>query len=125
MKVGFSMNREDFVDDYINLPTVICSFCGKNGREVAKLISGPDVYICNECIELSNDIIEEDKQNSDNYDIFGNRISEEMKTYKPKTLLFADFGDRKQITEDEYREMHPPKKKRKYKKKTKKNKKAA
>ena len=40
-----------------------CSFCGKNQKEVSKLISGPQVYICNECIDLCNEIlIEENKK---------------------------------------------------------------
>lgn len=39
-----------------------CSFCGKNQREVKKLIAGPTVYICDECIELCNDIIAEEGQ---------------------------------------------------------------
>ena len=34
-----------------------CSFCGKGQDEVKKLIAGPTVYICNECIELCNEII--------------------------------------------------------------------
>ncbi len=34
-----------------------CSFCGKAKEEVKKLIAGPEVYICNECIELSSDLI--------------------------------------------------------------------
>ena len=37
-----------------------CSFCGKNQDEVKKLIAGPSVYICNECVDLCNDIIEEE-----------------------------------------------------------------
>ncbi len=37
-----------------------CSFCGKTQSEVKKLIAGPGVYICNECIELCNEIIKED-----------------------------------------------------------------
>ena len=37
-----------------------CSFCGKNQNEVRKLIAGPSVYICNECIDLCNDIIKEE-----------------------------------------------------------------
>ncbi|MCB9062700.1 MAG: ATP-dependent Clp protease ATP-binding subunit ClpX [Halobacteriovoraceae bacterium] len=37
-----------------------CSFCGKSQKEVKKLIAGPGVYICDECIELCNDIIYED-----------------------------------------------------------------
>jgi ATP-dependent Clp protease ATP-binding subunit ClpX len=36
-----------------------CSFCGKSQEEVKKLIAGPAVYICDECIELCNEIIEE------------------------------------------------------------------
>ena len=34
-----------------------CSFCGKSQDEVKKLIAGPSVYICNECVDLCNDII--------------------------------------------------------------------
>ena len=37
-----------------------CSFCGKNQREVKKLIAGPNVYVCDECIQLCNDIIAEE-----------------------------------------------------------------
>ncbi len=37
-----------------------CSFCGKKRDEIKKLIAGPTVYICNECIDLCNDIIDED-----------------------------------------------------------------
>jgi ATP-dependent Clp protease ATP-binding subunit ClpX len=37
-----------------------CSFCGRGQDEVAKLVSGPSVYICNECIRLCNDILEEE-----------------------------------------------------------------
>jgi ATP-dependent Clp protease ATP-binding subunit ClpX len=37
-----------------------CSFCGKSQKEVKKLIAGPGVYVCDECIELCNDIIYED-----------------------------------------------------------------
>ena len=37
-----------------------CSFCGKSQHEVRKLIAGPSVFICDECIELCNDIIREE-----------------------------------------------------------------
>ncbi|MFQ5517037.1 MAG: ATP-dependent Clp protease ATP-binding subunit ClpX [Acidimicrobiia bacterium] len=37
-----------------------CSFCGKSQKQVQKLIAGPGVYICNECIDLCNEIIEEE-----------------------------------------------------------------
>lgn len=39
-----------------------CSFCGKSQNEVKKLIAGPGVYICDECIELCNDIIAEERE---------------------------------------------------------------
>ena len=39
-----------------------CSFCGKTQDEVKKIIAGPTVYICDECIELCNDIMEEEWQ---------------------------------------------------------------
>src|SRR5215475_10818627 len=42
--------------------TVYCSFCGKSQHELSRLIAGPTVHICNECVELCMDIIgEEDK----------------------------------------------------------------
>lgn len=36
-----------------------CSFCGKSEKEVDKLVAGPNVYICNGCIELCNQVIAE------------------------------------------------------------------
>jgi ATP-dependent Clp protease ATP-binding subunit ClpX len=41
---------------------LFCSFCGKNQEEVKKLIAGPSVYICDECIELCNDIVAEEEE---------------------------------------------------------------
>ena len=43
-----------------NEPECNCSFCGKSQEEVEKLIAGPDVYICDECIELCNEIVNEE-----------------------------------------------------------------
>src|SRR5438034_10231206 len=40
--------------------SLVCSFCGKSQKEVKKLIAGPTVYICDECIGLCNDIIAEE-----------------------------------------------------------------
>lgn len=37
--------------------TITCSFCGKNQEEVSKLIAGPNVYICDECVDLCNEIV--------------------------------------------------------------------
>ena len=41
---------------------LFCSFCGKNQKEVNKLIAGPAVYICDECIQLCSEIIQEEKE---------------------------------------------------------------
>ena len=49
------MSRKDFQSGQLT-----CSFCGKSQREVRKLIAGPTVYICDECIRLCTDIIEEE-----------------------------------------------------------------
>ena len=45
-----------------NYGALCCSFCGKGQKEVKKLIAGPGVYICDECIELCNDIIAEERE---------------------------------------------------------------
>ncbi len=37
---------------------LVCSFCGKPQRKVDKLVAGPGVYICNECIDVCNEIID-------------------------------------------------------------------
>jgi ATP-dependent Clp protease ATP-binding subunit ClpX len=42
--------------------TLRCSFCGKSQNEVRKLIAGPTVYICNECIDICIEIISDDAQ---------------------------------------------------------------
>ena len=41
-----------------------CSFCGKSQHEVRKLIAGPSVFICDECVELCNDIIREESKSA-------------------------------------------------------------
>lgn len=52
-----SMNRKETTSGLLR-----CSFCGKSQNEVKKLIAGPGVYICDECIELCNDIIAEERE---------------------------------------------------------------
>lgn len=46
-----------------------CSFCGKSQHEVRKLIAGPSVYVCDECVELCNDIIREELDDSSEFNI--------------------------------------------------------
>src|SRR3984885_7107062 len=46
-----------------------CSFCGKSQKQVKKLIAGPGVYICDECIDLCNEIIDEELVAPPTFDI--------------------------------------------------------
>jgi len=48
---------------------LLCSFCGKSQRQVKKLIAGPGVYICDECIDLCNEIIDEELTGPSTFDI--------------------------------------------------------
>jgi len=57
-----------------------CSFCGKGQEEVRKLIAGPNVYICDECIELCNDIIAEE------YEKDGEGAGSESTSLKPAEI---------------------------------------
>ena len=52
---------------------LVCSFCGKNQTEVRKLIAGPSVFICNECVDLCNDIINEETKQNDDLDLNENK----------------------------------------------------
>ena len=42
-----------------------CSFCGKTSDQVKRLIAGPDAYICNECVDLCESILEEELKDSE------------------------------------------------------------
>ena len=67
--------------------SLFCSFCGKNQHEVKKLIAGPSVFICDECVDLSNDIIkEESKELNDQLD----EVQSDL--LSPKDL-FQSLGD--------------------------------
>ena len=58
---------------------LFCSFCGKNQKEVTKLIAGPAVYICDECIQLCSEIIDEESE-KDSGDIENLLIPKEIKS---------------------------------------------
>ncbi|PGK51511.1 ATP-dependent Clp protease ATP-binding subunit ClpX [Priestia megaterium] len=47
-----------------NKQVLTCSFCGKDQNQVQKLVAGPGVYICDECIEVAVDVVEEDRRNN-------------------------------------------------------------
>jgi ATP-dependent Clp protease ATP-binding subunit ClpX len=61
------VNKKDN-DDHDEDGTLFCSFCGKSQHEVRKLIAGPSVFVCDECVELCNDIIREELQQEESVD---------------------------------------------------------
>jgi|TARA_A100001015_G_scaffold11046_1_gene13261 ATP-dependent Clp protease ATP-binding subunit ClpX len=63
------MGDDDTLNDGGKL--LFCSFCGKNQNEVRRLIAGPSVYICDECVDLCNDIISEETQVSEEQESSG------------------------------------------------------
>src|ERR1022692_1947132 len=78
-----------------------CSFCGKRRREVRKLISGPRVFICDECVALCNDIIAKEEASERPKHPRPREIYDELDKYvigqdrAKKALSVADHVDRK------------------------------
>ncbi|MDP4603981.1 MAG: ATP-dependent Clp protease ATP-binding subunit ClpX [Solirubrobacteraceae bacterium] len=70
---------------------LLCSFCGKSQRQVKKLIAGPGVYICDECIDLCNEIIDEELSVPSSFDV--------ENLPRPKEIY--DFLDEYVIGQDE------------------------
>ena len=65
-----------------NMPRLCCSFCGRTEQQVRKLIAGPNgVYICDECVDLCDEILEEEYQ--ENYD---DKEGEEINLLKPREI---------------------------------------
>ncbi|MEO7659033.1 MAG: ATP-dependent Clp protease ATP-binding subunit ClpX [Pyrinomonadaceae bacterium] len=67
-----------------------CSFCGKSQNDVRKLIAGPGVYVCNECIDICNEIINDDEQTS----------TTSVRTHLPKPQEIKTFLDEYVIGQD-------------------------
>ncbi|HTP50691.1 MAG TPA: ATP-dependent Clp protease ATP-binding subunit ClpX [Anaeromyxobacteraceae bacterium] len=67
-----------------------CSFCGKGQRDVRKLIAGPTVYICDECIRLCNDIIAEEGEREDGRPAVSLPTPAEIKTFLDDYVVGQD-----------------------------------
>lgn len=63
-----------------------CSFCGKNQDQVKRLVAGPGVYICNECVELCFDIIEEDE-----FELIVSNVITDVPKPKDINKILADY----------------------------------
>ncbi len=72
-------------------PLLTCSFCGKSQNDVRKLIAGPGVYVCNECIDICNEIINDDEQTA----------ATPLRTSLPKPQEIKGFLDEYVIGQDE------------------------
>ena len=68
-----------------------CSFCGKNQREVKKLIAGPGTYICDECVDLCNEILDEE--------LFDSNTSSSEESKEQELPLITDIPKPKEIKE--------------------------
>ena len=71
-----------------------CSFCGKEQSQVKKLIAGPNVYICNECIDLCNDILLEETKN-EKEEVFEISKPKEIFSYLDEVIVGQDDAKRK------------------------------
>jgi ATP-dependent Clp protease ATP-binding subunit ClpX len=76
-------------EHHVNLS---CSFCGKSQREVRKLIAGPTVYICDECIKLCNDIIAEEAEKEEARPTVSLPTPLEIKTFLDDYVIGQDFA---------------------------------
>ena len=63
-----------------------CSFCGKTQDQVKKLIAGPEVYICDECVELCNEILDDEFMNSKDKEVENSNSKDEKAIPKPHEI---------------------------------------
>jgi ATP-dependent Clp protease ATP-binding subunit ClpX len=76
-----SKDNKDGQDSKGDGKLLYCSFCGKSQHEVRKLIAGPSVFICDECVDLCNDIITEELQEKDEGEKHSLPIPEEINDF--------------------------------------------
>ncbi|NCN26685.1 ATP-dependent Clp protease ATP-binding subunit ClpX [bacterium] len=73
---------------------LVCSFCGKSQREVKKLIAGPSVYICDECVALCNEIILEENSRDTTTESAKVPKPHEIKTHLDQYIIGQDLAKR-------------------------------
>ena len=108
------MTEDRFNKDENKPKLLYCSFCGKSQHEVRKLIAGPTVFVCDECVDLCNDIIREESQDKDSVSSFRNlptpeQIKETLDEYvigqesAKKVLSVAVYNHYKRLEYDKER----------------------
>ena len=73
---------------------IFCSFCGKSQDEVKKIIAGSDVYICNECVELSMDILREEFKDESQTDVLESKTPKELLAVLNEYVIGQDTAKR-------------------------------
>ena len=81
-------------------PNLKCSFCGKTQDQVKKLIAGPDVCICDECIELCNEILDEELFNVNKQEDKVSDIEQAVESV-PKPQEIKEFLDQHIVGQDD------------------------
>lgn len=82
-------------DKFSKNSSLICSFCNKSQDDVRKLVAGPSVYICDECVQLCNDILVEELEEASHTDSLGNIPSPpEIKDHLDKFVIGQDLAKR-------------------------------
>ena len=80
--------------------SIRCSFCGKRQEQVNRIIAGPNVYICNECIDLCSSILRDEMKNGETQDL-------ELPDTLPTPQEIKTYMDRYIIGQDEARSRCP------------------
>ena len=77
------------MSDTLKTTTPVCSFCGRTAEEVDRIIAGPDVYICNECIEVCENILVQERRQAKKRDFkkFDIPVPKEIKKYLDEYVI--------------------------------------
>ena len=77
------------MSDTLKTTTPVCSFCGRTAEEVDRIIAGPDVYICNECIEVCENILVQERRQAKKRDLkkFDIPVPKEIKKYLDEYVI--------------------------------------
>lgn len=79
------------MSDNMDIEKIYCSFCGKSGDDVKRILAGPnDVYICNECVDLCKDILDEEEEFINDIQLDSVPIPKEIKAFLDQYIIEQD-----------------------------------